>query len=482
MAKILVVDDEKDVHYSFRRLFSRKGMEIISATSGEEALQRAEQDGIDLVIMDIRMGGMSGLETLQQLKRRQPKTPVIIMTAFGTTQTAIESMKFGAYDYILKPFDIPKLKDMIEGALLLSRTMRQVVHFPTTGHLPDSGEGIVGRSGPMQEVYKQIGQVAPSDVTVMITGERGTGKELVARAIYHHSKRADKTYLPVNCAAIPMELLESELFGHERGAFTGALHRKIGKLEQCDQGTLFLDEIGDMPIPTQAKLLRVLQDQTFERVGGTERIHVDVRLIVATNSDPAVLIAQGRFRPDLYDRLNVVNIHLPPLRERREDIPLLVDYFLQRFREDMGRNVQSISREAIEQLVDYSWLGNVRELENLLKRAVVLAKGDTLTAKDIFSAPLDLQEQQAAEDVQEKIKGHLRAIFRLLKETSMDLDLLRLMERQLISGALQEAQGNQSRAARILGINRNTLRNKMVSYGLTKDPTGRADEGDPDGF
>jgi DNA-binding NtrC family response regulator len=467
MPKILVVDDEKDVHYSFRRLFSRKGMEIVSATSGEEALGRADRDGIDLVIMDIRMGGMSGLETLQRLKAQHPKIPVIIMTAFGTTQTAIESMKFGAYDYILKPFDIPKLKEMIESALVLSRTMRQVVHFPLTGQPPDSGEGIVGRSEPMQEIYKQIGQVAPSDVTVLITGERGTGKELVARAIYHHSKRAAKTYLPVNCAAIPIELLESELFGHEKGSFTGALHRKIGKLEQCHEGTLFLDEIGDMPLPTQAKLLRVLQDQTFERLGGTDRIRVDVRLIVATNRDPSELIGEGQFRPDLYDRLNVVHIHLPPLRERREDIPLLVDYFLQRFREEMGRNVQSISQEALEQLMGHPWQGNVRELENLLKRAVVLAKGDTLTTKDILPGPPEIQDHQVAEELEGKLKDQFQALFRLLREANVEVDLLRTMERQLIAGALQETSGNQSRAARLLGINRNTLRNKMINYGLT---------------
>jgi len=381
-------------------------------------------------------------------------------------------MKFGAFDYILKPFDIPKLKEMIEGALVLSRAMRQVVHFPLTGQPPDSGEGIVGRSEPMQEVYKQIGQVAPSDVTVLITGERGTGKELVARAIYHHSKRAGKAYLPVNCAAIPMELLESELFGHERGAFTGAFHRKIGKLEQCHEGTLFLDEIGDMPFATQAKLLRVLQDQTFERLGGAERIRVDVRLIVATNRDPGELLAEGRFRPDLYDRLNVVHIQLPPLRERREDIPLLADYFLQRFREEMGRNVQGISREALEQLMAHSWQGNVRELENLLKRAVVLAKADTLTAQDILLEHFESSEHHVAEDTEEKLKGHIQAIFRLMRQTQVDRNLLRTLERQLISEALRETSGNQSRAARLLGINRNTLRNKMINYGLT----GRRDE------
>jgi DNA-binding NtrC family response regulator len=467
MARILVVDDERDVHYSFQRLFTRKGMEILSATSGEEALARADRDGVDLVLMDIRMEGMSGLETLKQLKEHHPKIPVIVMTAYGTTQTAIESMKFGAYDYVLKPFDIAKLTNMIEGALSLSRTMRQVVHFPLAGHLPDSAEGIVGNSQPMQEVYKQIGQVAPSDVTVLLTGERGTGKELAARAIYHHSQRAHKPFLPVNCAAIPLELLESELFGHERGAFTGAFHRKIGKLEQCHQGTLFLDEIGDMPLPTQVKLLRILQDQTFERLGGTERIHVDARLIVATNQDLDRLMATGRFRRDLYDRLNVVRIHLPPLRERREDIPLLVDYFLQRHREGLGRSVRGISREALKQLTAYPFPGNVRELENRLKRAIVLARGDTLTPGDILPGLQERLRRPEREGIEEQIRAHFRAIFQLLRERRMESGLIPFLERQLIAEALRETQGNQSRAARLLGMNRNTLRNRVRAYALT---------------
>jgi nitrogen regulation protein NR(I) len=465
MSRILVVDDEKDVHYSFQRLFARKDMEVLSAGSGEEALDCVDRDGIDLVIMDIRMGGMSGLETLQRLKARHPKVPVIIMTAYVTTQTAIESMKFGAYDYIPKPFDIPKLKGMIDGALALSRTMRQVVRFPLTGQYPDVGEGIAGNSEKMQAVYKQIGQVAPSDVTVLLTGERGTGKELVARAIYQHSQRSDKPYLPLNCAAIPVDLLESELFGHERGAFTGAVHRKIGKLEQCHRGTLFLDEVGDMPLATQAKLLRVLQDQTFERLGGNERIRVDVRFIVATNRDLPQFMADGRFRPDLYDRLNVVHIDLPPLRERREDIPLLVDYFLHRFREDLGRNVRGIQREALQRLIDYHWPGNVRELENLLKRAVVLARSDTLTPEDILPTS-ERPSPAVGKEWEERLQGHFRAIFRLLREAGGTVNVLETLERELIGEALKETKGNQSRAARLLGMNRNTLRNKMKAYGI----------------
>ncbi len=466
MSRILIVDDEPDVHYSFRRLLANQELEILSASSGEEALELLEKRKVDLVLMDVRMGGLSGLETLQRVKERHPKVPVIMMTAYGTTETAIESMKYGAYDYVQKPFDIPKLKGIIASGLSLSRTVQEMVRFPLSGRVPEKGEAIVGRSELMQELYKLIGQVAASDVTVLLTGERGTGKELVARALFQHSRRARKPYLPLNCAAIPMELLESELFGHERGAFTGAQHRKIGKLEQCHGGTLFLDEVGDMPLATQAKLLRVLQDRTFERLGGNERIQVDVRFIVATNRDLEGLIQEGRFRADLYDRLNVVRIHLPPLRERKEDIPLLVDYFLHRFRKELGRNARGISRSALKRLLDYDWPGNVRELQNVLQRAVVLARGETLDEQDIqihAPEPTQIQEKDLGE-----VRQHLKAIFRICRCSPGSIDLLAQMEREMILEALEETAGNQSEAARILGINRNTLRNKMRLYGLRK--------------
>lgn len=462
MPRILIVDDEPDVHYSFTRLLANQELEILSATSGEEALARLEKERVDLVLMDVRMGGLSGLQTLQRLKERHPKVPVIMMTAYGTTETAIESMKHGAFDYIQKPFDIAKLKGMIKSGLALSRTMREVVRFPLTGRLPERGDAIVGNSEVMQELYKRIGQVAASDVTVLLTGERGTGKELVARAIYHHSSRAQRPYLPINCAAIPMELLESELFGHEKGAFTGAHHRKIGKLEQCHGGTLFLDEIGDMPLATQAKLLRVLQDRTFERVGGNERIQVDVRFIVATNKDLEELIREGRFRADLYDRLNVVRIHLPPLRERREDIPLLVDYFLRRFRKELGRNVRGISRKALDRLVAYHWPGNVRELQNMLQRAFVLARSETLGEEDIQPSPQEMLQRPAPK--MEELQEHLEAIFKICRASGGRVNLMEEMEREFIRRALKETRGNQSQAARLLGMNRNTLRNKIRSY------------------
>ena len=464
MPTIMIVDDEKDVHYSFERLLSSQNVRVLCAASGEEALAKMERGSIDLVLMDVRMGGLSGLETLQKMKEKYPKVPVIIKTAYGTTDTAIESMKYGAFDYIQKPFEIPKLKAMIQNALEVSRRMREVVLLPSAGGGEKRGQAIIGNSQAMQEIYKRIGQVAPTDATVLLTGERGTGKELVARAIYHHSRRSNKPYLPINCAAIPMELLESELFGYERGAFTGAYHRRIGKLEQCQGGTLFLDEIGDMPLATQAKLLRVLQDKTFERLGGDERIQVDVRFIVATNKELERLVQEGRFRADLYDRLNVVRIHLPPLRERKEDIPLLVEYFLRRF----GNKVRGISRRALNLLMEHDWPGNVRELQNVIERAVILARSETLDERDI-----ELSSRESPRDSEaqaRKLQDHMRAIFQMGKTMGGGLNLLREMEREFIRQALEESRGNQSQAARILGINRNTLRNKMKAYGLDKNP------------
>ncbi len=320
MEKILVVDDDADIRRAFRRNLESDVLKVVEAGSGEEAIRQVAVERPDLIMMDIRMGATNGLDTLHKLRSLDPKLMIIMMTAYGTTQTAIEAMKHGAYDYVLKPLDVPKLKALIEQALQSARAMRQVVSYQPLLSKEDYAEGIIGKSEPMQQVFKLIGQVSQSDATVLVTGESGTGKELVARAIYHHSKRADQPFLAINCAAIPENLLESELFGHERGAFTSAVERRIGKFEQCDGGTIFLDEIGDMPLATQAKVLRVLQNGEFQRVGGNQTLKVDVRVIAATNRDPEKHVAQKKFREDLYYRLNVVRIHLPPLRERRDDI------------------------------------------------------------------------------------------------------------------------------------------------------------------
>src|SRR3954467_5178675 len=331
MSKLLLIDDEADVQYSFRRIFDSPEIDLSTANSGEEGLKLIPRIKPDLVLMDVRMGGISGLETLRRIRQIDAKLPVIMMTAYGTTQTAIEAMKLGAYDYLLKPFDVPKLKEIVFNALKAANDMRQVVSYQPLLEKEDYELGIVGRSEPMQQVFKLIGQLASSDATALITGESGTGKELVARAIYHHSNRNQQSFLAVNCAAIPEQLLESELFGHEKGSFTGATVQRIGKFEQCNRGTIFLDEIGDMTPPTQTKILRILQNGTFERVGGNQPIKVDVRIIAATNKALEQAVADKQFREDLFYRLNVVRLRVPALRERRADIRLLVNYFLKKF-------------------------------------------------------------------------------------------------------------------------------------------------------
>src|ERR1700761_5267395 len=348
MDKLLLIDDETDVQYSFKRIFDGSNIEITTADSGEEGLRLIPKLKPDLVLMDVRMGGISGLESLRRLRQLDAKQMVIMMTAYGTTQTAIEAMKLGAYDYLLKPFDVPRLKQIVLDALKAARDMKQVVSYEPLLESEDYDVGIIGRSQAMQDVFKMIGQLASSNATALITGESGTGKELVARAIYHHSKRNGQPFLAINCAAIPENLLESELFGHEKGAFTGATNQRVGKFEQCDGGTIFLDEIGDMTLATQAKILRVLQSGSFERVGGNTAIKVDVRVIAATHRPLEQAVAARQFREDLFYRLNVVRIHIPPLRERREDIPLLINYFLKKFGQVQNRAPKSIIPAASE--------------------------------------------------------------------------------------------------------------------------------------
>src|SRR6266699_2344689 len=357
MSKLLLIDDETDVQYSFQRIFDSPEIELTTASSGEEGLKLIPKVKPDLVLMDVRMGGINGLETLRRIRQMDSKLPVILMTAYGTTQTAIEAMKLGAYDYLLKPFDVPKLTEIVMQALKAARDMRQVVSYQPLLESEDYELGIVGRSEPMQQVFKLIGQLAGSDATALITGESGTGKELVARAIYHHSERKQQPFLAVNCAAIPEQLLESELFGHERGAFTGATLQRIGKFEQCHRGTLFLDEIGDMSPATQTKILRVLQSGTFERVGGNQPITADVRIIAATNKPLEQAVAARQFREDLFYRLNVVRIDVPPLRERPDDIPLLVNYFLEKNARELKRPPKSVAASVIKTLEKYHWPG-----------------------------------------------------------------------------------------------------------------------------
>jgi two-component system nitrogen regulation response regulator GlnG len=485
MDKLLLIDDEADVLYSFRRIFNSPEIELTTAGSGEEALKIIPRLKPDLVLMDIRMGGLNGLETLRRLRQSDARLPVIMMTAYGTTQAAIEAMKLGAYDYLLKPFDVPKLKQIVLDALKAARAMKQVVSYEPLLESEDYDLGIVGRCEAMQGVFKLIGQLSATDATALITGESGTGKELVARAIYHHSRRADQPFLAINCAAIPENLLESELFGHEKGAFTGAVHQRIGKFEQCDGGTLFLDEIGDMTLPTQTKILRVLQSGSFERVGGNQPVKVNVRVIAATNRPLEDAVARKQFREDLFYRLNVVRIALPPLRERREDIRLLVNYFLKRFAIDQGQVPKSISADALALLERHGWPGNVRELENVIRRALVVGKGDALLPADLppelttlrtFPAPatggapsaVPAPGQADSSLAAAEVPALVRALFQhARRETS--LRLLPAVERELVIQALQETRGNQVQAAKLLGITRSTLRKRIAKFGIKQD-------------
>jgi nitrogen regulation protein NR(I) len=470
MDKILVVDDDADIRRAFRRNLESETLHVVDAAAAEDAIRMVAQERPNLVVMDIRMGTTNGLDTLRKLRELDPRLLVIMMTAFGTTQTAIEAMKLGAYDYVLKPLEVPKLKALIESALKTSRDMREVVSYQPLLDTEDYAEGIVGQSEAMHQVFKLIGQVSQSEATVLITGESGTGKELVARAIYHHSRRAGKSFMAINCAAIPENLLESELFGHEKGAFTSAGERRIGKFEQCDQGTIFLDEIGDMPLATQTKILRVLQNGEFQRVGGNQTFQVDVRIIAATNKQPEQLVAAKRFREDLFYRLNVVRIHLPPLRERPEDIPLLVDYFLQRLMKS-GRTsgkVPRISTEALTTLKQASWPGNVRELENVIERSAVVTRAHSILPKDL---PAEVREPKAivvpAEDLATAIDAAVRPLYALAKKDPK-LKIMAAIERELIARALAETNGNQVQAARLLGITRATLRKRIEKFGIAK--------------
>ena len=407
------------------------------------------------------------------MKSIDPKSLVIIMTAYGTTETAIEAMKYGAFDYILKPFPIPKMKSLIEKALSLRKVMKEEITYAALESSEEGdGERIIGTSPKMQEIYKMIGQVAPSDVTILLRGESGTGKELLARAIYQHSLRSNQPFLPVNCAAIPDTLLESELFGHEKGAFTGATLRRIGKLEQCQGGTIFLDEIGDMSLSTQAKLLRVLQERSFERLGGRETIKVDIRFIVATNKDLEEAISNGNFREDLYYRLNVVSITIPPLRERKEDIPELVSYFIKRFNRELKKEIAGITPGAMEKITSYGWPGNVRQLENVLKRAMVLCQGEWILEEHLLFEK-GWEKRETVEELGKKpVEDLLDILFEELSKTagtSQELDMISTIERGLILRGLQKTKGNQVQAAQLLGINRSTLRGKMERYHIRKE-------------
>jgi two-component system nitrogen regulation response regulator GlnG len=476
MPWLLVVDDEPAILVAFRRAFRNTSLEVITAEAASDGLLLFEQRRPDVAVLDVQLPDQSGLELLRRIRAVDARTPVIFITGKTTTDTAIEAMKLGAYDYLFKPLELGPLRQTIDRALALSRLVHTPAVVAEEEAVDERADAIIGRCPAMLQVYKAIGRVAEQDVTVLITGETGTGKELVARAIYQHSQRSAGPFLAINCAAIPEQLLESELFGHEKGAFTGADRSRIGKFEQCSGGTLFLDEVGDMSPLTQSKLLRVLQEQRFERLGGNETIQTDVRLLAATNRDLSVLVARNRFRQDLFYRLSVFTIHLPPLRERGDDVSLLVQHYVRRFSRELGKDVQGVAPEALHALRQHMWPGNVRELQSVLKQGLLQTTG-TVLALDFLPAALLAPNQHPAtaatpddsSPLPQFIDQQLAAGTEGLYEQT-----LRRMERLLLTRVLQHTQGNQVQAAKILGITRGSLRNKLRELGIT---IGRTVEG-----
>jgi len=469
MPTLLVIDDEPSVLHAFSRVFRDSNVTVETASTGGEGLRLAEQKP-DAVVLDIKLPDVSGLELFKQIHALDPRIPVILITGTGTSETAIEAIRLGAFDYLVKPLDFGELEALVDRAFEIRRMALEPVGLAAEpDDVSDQAEAIVGQSVAMQQVYKAIGRVAPQTVTVLIRGESGTGKELVARAIYQHSNRRDAPFLVVNCAAIPETLLESELFGHEKGAFTGADRRRIGKFEQSSGGTLFLDEIGDMPLSLQSKILRVLQDQRFERVGGNQTIATDVRIIAATNRDLEQMVAEGRFRSDLFYRLNIYTIVLPPLRARQDDLVPLIHHLLSRANRELHKRVHSITSEVTQRLTQYAWPGNVRELQSVLKRAVLHASGPVLTA-DCLPDPLsalspDDVDVPAADPGTTDWERFVEERFRAGVDNLYD-EAIALAEREVITRVLRRTEGNQVRAAKILGITRTTLRTKMRQLGI----------------
>ncbi|AOY74807.1 sigma-54-dependent transcriptional regulator [Clostridium formicaceticum] len=449
MKKILVVDDEKNMRWAIKKALQKEAYKICEAANGLEAIEKFQEEIPDLILMDLKMPKMEGMEALTKIKEMRETTPVIMITAHGTMESAVEAMKLGALDYISKPFDIEELKITIAKALKVGELQEEVSYLREELE-KNTGKTIIGNSAEIQEILKIVDKVANTNATVLILGESGTGKEVIANAIHYSSNRNKKPYVKVNCGAIPENLIESELFGYEKGAFTGAVARKIGKFEKADGGTVFLDEIGELDLSMQVKLLRVLQEREFERIGGNERIRIDVRVIAATNRDLYKMVEEESFREDLYYRLNVIPIKIPPLRERKEDIPLLTNYFLERYSQEVGRKNIAISEEAQQKLLNYHWRGNIRELENVIERMVLLGQGNLITVEDL---PYEiLQEKKSAETYQLPKEGIC----------------MEALEKDLIIQALERAEHNQTKAAQLLKMTRHTLLYRMEKHGIKK--------------
>ena len=487
---ILVVDDDADVRSLLSDLCADEGYQVSTAKTGQEALASVESKRPDLVMMDVQLPDQDGLAVLKQLRQKHPELEVIVMTAFGGSSVAIKAMEQGAYDYVTKPFEIDDLLATLRRVFEHQDMATEVSALrQELGKSAAERERIVGNSRPMQEVYKLIGKVARSDATVLITGESGTGKELVAEALHRTSTRNPYPLIKVSCAALPETLLETELFGHEKGSFTGALTMRKGRFEMANKGTIFLDEIGEMTLATQTKLLRILQEREFERIGASTPIKVDIRVITATNRNLELEVSKGRFREDLYYRLNVIHIHMPPLRERKDDIPLLVEHFLVKYRHAPGAIPTTISEEALEKLMEYNWPGNVRELENAVERAVVLSRGNLITTQHLpfgtHKVPFIDRREDGGWSVEaatagdrngEAANGDVDALdagallgdgdYEAISEAGSFRTAIAEVERRVILKALERAGGNRSKAAESLGIYRRLLYAKMKEYGL----------------
>jgi len=471
METLLVIDDEAGVRMAIQEVLQTAALRVITAADSNSGLSYMREEFPNIVLLDIRLGNESGINIFHQLREIDPKALVVFITGHGTTDTAIEAMKLGAFDYLQKPLDFDQLEHVVGQGLKISRLMRSPA---AVGLLEGDAEGsdrLIGNGPAMQAICKQIGRIAPQNVNVLILGESGTGKELVARAIYHHSRRNQSPFLAINCAAIPDTLLESELFGHEKGAFTGAEQRRIGKFEQCHSGTIFLDEVGDMPLTTQAKILRLLQEGQFQRVGGNDTLTADVRVLAASNQPIEAMIKEGTFRRDLYYRLRGVTLHLPPLRERLEDVPELAHYFLFRFSRQFGSLVQSISPESLDKLRQYTWPGNVRQLQSVIREALIVATGPELLPEFL---PLEFQQDSLNDDaaasdlapVSDDMWQTLREfIEKALAEKQPDVyrQALVRFDRLILGEAMKQAGRLQFRAAELLGISRPTLRAKLRS-------------------
>ena len=466
--KILLIEDDAGIAAALKKDLQTEGYEVAVASRGDEGNARAQSEPWDVVITDLKMPGLSGLDLVAQLHATKPKLPIIMMTAFGTTETAIEATKLGAYDYLLKPFDMAEMLDAVAKAVASGRLMSEPLDM---GEVRTAQSAIIGNGRAMQAIYKEIGRVAATTVTVLIRGETGTGKELVARAIYQHSGRAAQPFIAVNCAAIPESLLESELFGHERGSFTGAHARRIGRFEQANRGTILLDEIGDLSLSTQVKLLRVLQEKYIQRVGGNEKVPVDVRVLAATHRDLETAIRDRQFREDLLYRLSAVTITLPPLSERTEDIPQLVKYALLRAAAEMDTQSPSIQPEAIAFLHNQAWPGNVRELENVVRQSLLLARGYPVSIDHVQQAYARTRKPVATPD--HTIAAYLNDLLARAQDGELigaRSQMIEEMERELFTRAIQLAKGNQAKAARWLGVTRTTMREKLVHFGQHPAP------------